>query len=440
MSRLTSQQRKLVYFAIIVVLLAPIIVLGIPATGEEGSGGMLAEMRQRYQLGESTLGDIDPTSVTMNLVLLGFRGLAVNQLWLQADEQKNTKNWAQMRATTDSIITLQPHYKDVWRFHGWNLAYNVSAEWDSVRDRFYWVKEGAKFTADGTRRNRFYPELYFDVGKITGAKVGRSDEWRYFRDFFMSDPDPKFDGGPDPVVNPDNKDNYLVAKDWFTRANEIDETHPQRMMMDLVFRQNPAHSQLAYSDALQREGIFDEVTRIAWEQGFNDWTQDFGQELFETPGGQIRLEATPEELRDLAEQQDVDLNLLVHWQNRYRRTCSYLYWRVRALAAAEPETVAGYREMYEGKQLFKQHKLRPARRLLESGMEKYAKALERHPLLTSEDLSIEQAMMAVLYWRYIYQLLGETPPDDFPLKDIWEIQKGRLPSLTEEFRRETGLE
>ncbi len=153
MNNLTSQQRKIAYLVGMAVLLSPIIWLGMPSTGGDDKGGRLAELRQQYDLGESNLGDVDPASATMNLVLLGLRGVAANLLWMQLDEQKDTKNWAQMRATTESIIKLQPHYVDVWRFNAWNLAYNVSAEWDGVEDRYYWVKEGAKFLMRGSKRN-----------------------------------------------------------------------------------------------------------------------------------------------------------------------------------------------------------------------------------------------------------------------------------------------
>ena len=88
----------------------------------------------------------DPTSATMNLVLLGLRGIAANVLWMDHEELFKTKNWARMEATARSIITLQPHFLQVWRYHGWHLAFNVSAAWDDVRDRYFWVKKGAKFT------------------------------------------------------------------------------------------------------------------------------------------------------------------------------------------------------------------------------------------------------------------------------------------------------
>ena len=159
MNHLSTQQRKLVYMLGILVLLIPIGVLGMPATqrtapNEPGnSGGQIARLRHNYKLGETTLGDVDPASATMNLVLLGMRGIAGSVLWMQADEQKRMKNWSELEQTVESIIKLQPRFLQVWKYQSWNLAFNVSAECDAVEDRFFWVKKGAKFLIRGTEQN-----------------------------------------------------------------------------------------------------------------------------------------------------------------------------------------------------------------------------------------------------------------------------------------------
>ena len=72
MNTLTSGQRKLVYGLGIMVLMGCVIWLGQPSDGEPGSGGKVSTLREKYSLGEATLGNVDPASSTMNLVLLGF--------------------------------------------------------------------------------------------------------------------------------------------------------------------------------------------------------------------------------------------------------------------------------------------------------------------------------------------------------------------------------
>jgi hypothetical protein len=465
MNQLTSQQRKLVYLGAIVVLLVPIIWLGMPAgggatDGESGrgipSGGKLAQLRHDYDLGESTLGDVDPASTAMNLVLLGLRGPASSVLSMQLDQQKATKQWAEMRATVESIIRLQPHFLEVWRFQGWNLAYNVSAQWDAVPDRYYWVKEGGKFLTRGTRRNERYPDLYWDTGNILGKKIGRSDEWRYFRRYFHEDPDTEqFEGGADPEFNPYGEDNYIASKRWFDVANDKEAAGQRQRIMDrMLFRSYPARSQFDYADALQREGTFGEVTMYAWDEAFDDWTREyrfpdrktgFGQEIFEQPaqfGGNVKLEVTSiDEIRELAESDGHGLSAeqKAHWINHFQKMTNYPYWRTRAIAEKDPETVEAHRNLYEGRQRFRESRLREAKDLLEAGLERYERVFLRYPNLLHESLAIEEALIGVLYWKNTLTLLGEDEPETYPLKELWDTrQPEEIEELERMFRRDVA--
>ncbi|MFN8706966.1 MAG: IRE (iron responsive element), partial [Planctomyces sp.] len=126
MNNLTSRQRKLAYAAGILLLLFPIVILGAPAAKDvgvddkslSGGSGLLARMRVEHDLGEATLGNVDPSSAAMNLVLLGLRGPAAGLLHLQAIDYQERKDWAKLAATVDSITLLQPHYVQIWKFQG----------------------------------------------------------------------------------------------------------------------------------------------------------------------------------------------------------------------------------------------------------------------------------------------------------------------------------
>jgi hypothetical protein len=443
MNRLSSQQRNLVYLAIILVLLIPVIWLGMPAAKADGSGGgRLAQLRVEYDLGESSLGNVDPSSATMNLVLLGFRGFAVSHLSLQNEEYKKTKNWAQMRATTESITMLQPHFLEVWRNHGWNLAYNVSAEWDGVADRYYWVKEGGKFLMKGTARNRRYAELPHDVGQNWGKKIGRSDEWRQFRYYFREqDPDPEING-PDPDINPEGFHNYLVAKRWFEDANEVQRIREQHIMAPVLFRHYPARSLMDWADALQtgdqgHEPIFGEVTRRAWADAKQEWTQVYGQERFQAPDCEIILEATEDDIRALAQASNVSEDVVRHWIFRYQDMTNYRYWRTRADAESEPNTVDAHRYLYEGQQLFLQGDETEAERVLFEGLQKYEQMLLRFQDMGIDDNAIEEAVTGLIVWRKARELTGEPVPSVYPLMHLWNSQEpDRIAELERRWNRQ----
>lgn len=468
MSTFNSRQRKAASVVGILVLLIPIVLLGMPASGRDSGGGMLAQLRSEYDLGESDLGQIDPTSATMSFVLLGMRGIAVNMLRMDLDAYKDRKEWALMRSTTEAVITLQPHYVEVWRFLGWNLAWNVSAEWDAVPDRYYWVKEGGKFYQRGTRRNATVAELTYETGRVWSQKIGMSDEWRYFREYFKNDPDTRsYPNGVDPEINPNQLDNYLVAKDWFEISNEREENRAQHVMMRALFRSQPSRAQLSYADALQRDVRFitadrfrddsasDEeaeekafaareanfaLARQEWAEGFREWTEKFGQEEFQTPGGVIRLEADEDDVRELASRQKdqgVTEQQIREWIDRYQKTTNYSYWRTRAQAEADESTGTSeaHRLIYEGELKLRSGNPEEARQMLVRGMALFARLMEEYPDLRHEDLTVEEAVWGVLLWTKALELLGEPVPATFPLKTTWDRYQGLLPELQQRYNR-----
>lgn len=483
MNRLTSPQRKLVYAGSIIVLLIPIIVLGRPASksgpdDDEGSaGGTLAAMRAEYELGDSNLGDVDPSSATMNLVLVGLRGIAVNILNMEAIENQETKNWAQMKANLESVILLQPHYIKVWEHQGWNIAYNVSASWDLIGDKYFWLKEGAKFTKRGADRNKKYPELYHKVGHILGDKLGRHDAWRYFRMFFnpdaydksdplVGDPDIRRRSGgrevkPDPELNPDGKDNYLVAKDWYFRANEKELRVPQHLMLREMFRMKPAQAQLGFAEALQREGRFDETEELKrqWQIAFVELTNryqtglgkgraGFGKEIFNSSEGKFQLEAdTKEELEALQKLDDPPGKHTLEAKRRviefYRKTVNYYYWRKRAKVEQDPKVVQAHHDVHAGKEAWKTGKLPEAVSRLEKGLLAYARTMQGDKDLQEEETWLEKPLIAILAWQEARKLQTEkVSPNEIPvfkddpeasatLRAVWDkqVKAGRIPEM-----------
>jgi hypothetical protein len=437
MNNLTSRQRKTSCVVGILVLLVPIVLLGMPASGQgEASGGVLARLRSAHDLGESDLGQIDPTSATMNLVLLGLRGVAVNMLRMDLDYYKDTKNWAELRATTEAVITLQPHYIEVWKFLAWNMSYNVSAEWDAVPDRYYWVKEGGKFSQEGTRRNQDSPELLWETGKVWGQKVGRSDEWKYFRGYFLKDPDEEtYHGSVDPDVNPKQMDNYLVAKEWYSKANNAEDRHVQHIMMRALFRSYPTRSQLDYADALQREGKFTGVTVAAWQGGFDEWTGIYGAMEFKAPDCVLHMEANEDDVRQMAADNNVSEAVVQRWLKHYQNTTNYRYWRTRSQSEARAETAEAHELIFDGEQEYRKGELDSAVAKLTRGMGLFAEMLERHPDLAIEDLTAEEGMWAVLLWQKILELQQKPVPETYPLKFLWDHHQGLLGELEDRFNR-----
>lgn len=486
LERLTSGQRKLLYLGGIVVLMVCSIFLGRPSSGENPTtgkkdpGGQLAQMRTKYDLGESTLGEVDPSSATMNLVLLGLRGVAANVLWMEHEELNKTKNWARMEDTVQSIVTLQPHFLQVWRYHGWNLAYNVSSQWDDVRDRFFWVKKGTKFTKLGADKNQNYAELPWDVGRLVGHKMGRSDEWRFFRKYFVTDPDPQesWDGKlADPAINPKREDNYEVAYGWYNEANRIEakvyakKRKGQHQMMRELFRHYPVRSLFDLADALHREGTFGEVSKSAWDRAYTEWVNKYGKEVFvvESGGGFYWLNPADGDIKRMLKMDKDKGNGKYNvtpvekerWIDARKKVTNYPYWRSRAVLEKDDLMVQAHRELYDGRQLYKAGRgdwnaegPPVSVQKLESGLKKFEKMFaslkaketeenlsedeKAQRLLTEDDNLVEEAMLALRYYHFAHKNADRKLPEDYPMKDLWENNQALLPNIEKEFNRDLG--
>ncbi len=444
MNNLTSQQRKLVYLIGIIVLLAPIIQLSLPADGTKKSpGGILSQLRAKYDLGESDLGDVDASGAAINLVLLGMRGVAVNLLWIELDQQKDMKRWAEMQATTESIVRLQPHYEKVWDMNGWNLAYNTSAEWDLVRDRYYWVKQGAKLLKRGVARNVRSTELYYRTGKVIEHKIGYADESVDYRKYFLSDPDPAFKGGPDPEINPDGKDNFLEGKEWFLKSCERERDRPQHILDRSLFRATPARCQFDYAQGLQKDGKFGEETRAAWELARQDWTERFGRETIHAEIGpdktDIQLEMTDEDIKQVAKTPDDEIRVRKA-VDAYQKMTNYRYWRTRAYSEAEAETAEAHRNFFEAKQFLKAQEYEKSRSAALSGMEAFDKLMKRpeYAELVEEDTLVEECLLGWKIWDDIHQIMQQKIPEEYPLKWLVELKQSNdsiMGQVNKQFKR-----
>jgi hypothetical protein len=455
MNTLNSFQRKMVYLVGIVVLMVPIFLFGSTTEKTNFRYG-LQRLRADEKLGESSLGKVDPASSTFNVVLLGFRGIAASILWQQADYEKNTKNFAQLGKTVESISLLQPHFNKVWQYQAWNLAFNVSAECDAVKDRFHWVKQGAKFLQRGIDSNERSPELHFDMGEFVGRKIGRSDEKVQFRKFFMVDPrEELYKGKADPDINPTNEDNYIVAKRWFEKSNDLINAGEEQHRMDkILMLAYPYHSQRDYATARKDEGLLDAETTKAWQQFYSEWTGIYGQIPFESPGGWIFFEAvTDDRLRNLM---DMDKQKLTGtlptldekrgWVSRYQSTANYRFWRARGQFEMQPSVQEATKALTQGRKLYFQQELTAARENVEKGLAQMKTAIDTQvnltgstALLTDDDDLAELILKAILVYQRVLDLQEKKPlPDSFPLKEeFWDSNNwsSKRRELEDLFRR-----
>ncbi|MBI3467318.1 MAG: hypothetical protein HY000_30280 [Planctomycetes bacterium] len=468
---MSSQRRKQVYLLLMLLLLFPVSLLNRPPSAA-GNQGWLYRLREKHNLGSVTLGEVDPTSHTINLVLVGMRGVAANVLWAEAQRLQDRHQWSELKRAIKSITLLQPHFLKVWDFQGWNLAYNVPNEWDNVEDRYYWVKEGLKFLIEGYQKNPHRPELPWRIGKTYSHKLGQTDEAREFRRMFKEDQ----------TFNREGEDNFLVGKRWFETAVRIGEPllaladSPKESdreramgMSPLIFFSSSGMAQINYAIMLIADGVFGDTVPLAWSEGLRNWLE-FGERRFRAPDvGEIRLEHDPadaarlQQLTELVKTQrapsggitvervafgagetvpaeslqDARNEILLlqsrqYWIERYGGIVNYPYWRLRCQLESwrdddgRPVALEAHRYTYLGNGAHEEGDFPRARKLYDQAMQYWKRILEEERFATALDdpQLMTDVLSLIRHYRGILIHTGELGekdplPEDFPLLAAW---------------------
>jgi hypothetical protein len=336
--------RKVIYLALIAVLLVPLSRLSQPATIVDpvrhnrpaSPGGELAKLREQYKLSQGSLGQIDPVSQTMKLATFGLRPVAAALLWDRATKYQMKKDFTRMSAALEQLVHLQPNYVSVWVYQSDNLAFNVAHEWDDYRERYAWAIKGIEFLEQGIAYNENDPTLLSELGRMVSSKMGRSDEKVLFRPMFRDDDDfhrnQKYR----------QRDNWLFARECYLDAQRVVENLGATRIPKgpLVFYSQPVMATTNYAQALESDhelaldqasldigrrhlgvdGAHELAKRFAeidheyrdrivsaWDEAISQWRQYGNREFIGTTGIAYRLndlEATQEQVRKISQQLD----------------------------------------------------------------------------------------------------------------------------------------
>jgi len=416
----------------------------------------LKEEMKRRDLGEAAIGQIDTGSFMMKMFLLGgFRGIVADLLWLRAEEQKRDHDWDRLKTTVELITKLQPHFLSVWTFQGWNLAYNVSVEWDAPADKYLWIKEGIKFVQKGVEKNKRSPDLVWDTAWFYYHKLGFSDESIILRRLFRDDEEYEFKRYFDPakghiVVG---NDNFKLGYGWFSRAvslvdeganrlgsgtddeiqiQYVDRT-PQRKGRpdDIAFRAMPAHAQTRYAAGLEKmstkgvEATFGEVAKAEWFDASEEWLS-FGKHVYLSHNevmrdgklvrDKIQLDDAcfPDRFKKMPQNQ-------LYWTMRWADQMNYRYWKERAQAEMTKDGVLARQLFYEGTVAYKTGDFPTAAEKFKEGLKVWKTVMDEFPTYRDDDLSKrETGQIVKRYVKVLKQNL--TPiPDDLPFKDYLRL-------------------
>jgi hypothetical protein len=150
--------------------------------------GPILRQRARLQLvGNVDVKNVPPRYAWVTAMAGPFRGLAIDMLWIRAENLKNAGKYYESNQLAEWICTLQPRFAAVWAYHAWNLSYNISVGTHTPEERWQWVYNGIRLLRDrGIPNNPQVLALYKELSWILFHKVGdMADDmhWYYKREF-----------------------------------------------------------------------------------------------------------------------------------------------------------------------------------------------------------------------------------------------------------------
>lgn len=155
--------RRSIIALLIVLVLAGFMVTGwLSRQAWPGSGARTEQIR-----------DASPMVVFTTVALGGFRGLIADLLWLRVSDLQERGRYFEVVQLADWITKLEPDSAEVWAFHGWNMAYNISIMFPDPPDRWRWIQNGLRLLRDeGLRYNPKNPRLFTELSMIFQHKIG----------------------------------------------------------------------------------------------------------------------------------------------------------------------------------------------------------------------------------------------------------------------------
>lgn len=142
--------------------------------------------------------DSDPTVKLVTVMLGPFRGVIADVLWIRASRLQDEGKYFELVQLADMITKLEPRFPEVWDYHGWNMAYNVSVYFDEPEERWRWVQNGYRLLRDdGLKYNPTNPKIHEQLAWTFQHKIGMNsdDAHRYYKTQWLEQMEKLIPGG-----------------------------------------------------------------------------------------------------------------------------------------------------------------------------------------------------------------------------------------------------
>jgi len=157
--------------------LLPVLMVLVALVLMYASGGPSHELNKIRESDQMDIGvkmeSLSPGVAFVTIALGGFRGILADMLWMRSERLKEEGSHYELLQLGDLVTKLEPRMAEVWSFHGWNMAYNVSVTYKEPEERWRWVQNGFKLLRDeGLKHNPYDPTIHRELGWIFQHKIG----------------------------------------------------------------------------------------------------------------------------------------------------------------------------------------------------------------------------------------------------------------------------
>lgn len=143
------------------------------ASGVQSRGLLGERLSMRRDATGADTASVPGALAFVNVALGGFRGTLVDLLWLRAQQLQDAGRYVELVPLAEGIAALEPDNAEVWAYHAWNLAFNVSAMMGRAEDRWRWVWAGVDLLLRrGTRMNVREARMHRELSWIFQFKMG----------------------------------------------------------------------------------------------------------------------------------------------------------------------------------------------------------------------------------------------------------------------------
>ena len=164
-----------------------------------------------------------PIEVIATVGLGGFRGLAVDYLWFRAMQMQEEHRYYEIALLCELILRMEP-FPQIWAFHAWNMAYNISAEMPEREQRWLWISRAIDILEnEGIPQNEQSYVLHWELGWIFYHRCtpkGGDDHARAFA-AEVARAHPEIEGSDLSVV-------FQLAEKHFRAAASKDDISPMK--------------------------------------------------------------------------------------------------------------------------------------------------------------------------------------------------------------------